>query len=200
MKPLLQHIVTTPLGPMRLAASPSGLVGAWFTHDALGPPPDEVAQWQSAPDHPVLARAAEQLAAYFRGELHTFDLPLDLDTGTPFQVAAWSELMDIAWGETISYGELARLSNRFANVLQALQVDAGDHVFLLCGRLPELYVALLGALKHQCVVTPLFSAFGPEPIATRLTLGHGRVLCNGRGRYLQAGRDGNARRRLGRAW
>jgi methylated-DNA-[protein]-cysteine S-methyltransferase len=108
MKPLLQHIVTTPLGPMRLAASPSGLVGAWFTHDALGPPPDEVAQWQSAPDHRVLARAAEQLAAYFRGELHTFDLPLDLDTGTPFQVAAWSELMDLAWGETISYGELAR--------------------------------------------------------------------------------------------
>jgi methylated-DNA-[protein]-cysteine S-methyltransferase len=108
MKPLLQHIVPTPLGPMRLAASPSGLVGAWFNHDALGPPPDEVAQWQSAPDHRVLAVAAEQLTAYFRGELHAFDLPLDLDTGTPFQVAAWSELMDIAWGETISYGELAR--------------------------------------------------------------------------------------------
>ena len=76
----------------------------------------------------------------------------------------------------LSYAELSQLSNRFANVLQQLQVDAGDHVFLLCGRLPELYVALLGALKHQCVVTPLFSAFGPEPIATRLTLGHGRVL------------------------
>ena len=76
----------------------------------------------------------------------------------------------------LTYAELSQLSNRFANVLQDLQVDAGDHVFLLCGRLPELYVALLGALKHQCVVTPLFSAFGPEPIATRLTLGHGRVL------------------------
>ncbi|QHE76162.1 acetate--CoA ligase [Hydrogenophaga sp. PBL-H3] len=76
----------------------------------------------------------------------------------------------------VTYAELAHLSNRFANVLQDLQVDAGDHVFLLCGRLPELYVALLGALKRQCVVTPLFSAFGPEPIATRLTLGHGRVL------------------------
>jgi acetyl-CoA synthetase len=76
----------------------------------------------------------------------------------------------------LTYAELSQLSNRFANVLQDLPVDAGDHVFLLCGRLPELYVALLGALKHQCVVTPLFSAFGPEPIATRLTLGHGRVL------------------------
>jgi acetyl-CoA synthetase len=76
----------------------------------------------------------------------------------------------------ISYAELSQLSNRFADVLQTLQVGHGDHLFLLCGRLPELYLALLGALKHQCVVTPLFSAFGPEPIATRLALGHGRVL------------------------
>ncbi|MDM7944107.1 MAG: acetate--CoA ligase [Hydrogenophaga sp.] len=76
----------------------------------------------------------------------------------------------------LTYAELSRLSNRFANVLKDLQVDAGDHLFLLCPRLPELYVAMLGALKHQCVVTPLFPAFGPEPIATRLTLGHGRVL------------------------
>ncbi len=76
----------------------------------------------------------------------------------------------------LTYAELSHLSNRFARVLDDLQVQPGDHVFLLCGRLPELYVALLGALKHQCVVTPLFSAFGPEPIATRLTLGHGRVL------------------------
>jgi acetyl-CoA synthetase len=76
----------------------------------------------------------------------------------------------------LSYAELSQLSSRFAHVLQNLRVDAGDHVFLLCGRVPELYVALLGALKCQCVVTPLFSAFGPEPIATRLTLGHGRVL------------------------
>jgi acetyl-CoA synthetase len=76
----------------------------------------------------------------------------------------------------LSYADLSQGSNRFAHVLQHLQVGKGEHVFLLCGRLPELYLALLGALKHQCVVTPLFSAFGPEPIATRLTLGHGRVL------------------------
>ncbi len=44
------------------------------------------------------------------------------------------------------------------------------------GRLPELYVAVLGALKARCVVSPLFSAFGPEPIATRCALGDARVL------------------------
>ena len=54
--------------------------------------------------------------------------------------------------------------------MQAMRVYApGERVFLLMGRLPELYVALLGALKARCVVSPLFSAFGPEPIATRAT-------------------------------
>ena len=47
---------------------------------------------------------------------------------------------------------------------------------MLSGRIPELYIAVLGALKAKCVVSPLFSAFGPEPIATRLTIGDGRVL------------------------
>ncbi|MDD2883051.1 MAG: acetate--CoA ligase [Rhodoferax sp.] len=76
----------------------------------------------------------------------------------------------------ISFAELARLTNRFANVLQGLGVGKGDHLFLLAGRIPELYVALLGALKNGTVVTPLFSAFGPEPIATRIQLGAGQVL------------------------
>jgi len=76
----------------------------------------------------------------------------------------------------IDYRELAALSARFANVLQSLGLAAGDHVFLLTTRIPELYIAMLGALKHRCIVTPLFSAFGPEPIATRLTLGAGKLL------------------------
>jgi len=75
-----------------------------------------------------------------------------------------------------SYAELARASNRFANALQGLGVQAGERVFVLMGRLPELYMAVLGALKARCVVTPLFSAFGPEPIATRAEMGDARVL------------------------
>jgi acetyl-CoA synthetase len=51
------------------------------------------------------------------------------------------------------------------------------------GRLPELYVAVLGALKARCVVSPLFSAFGPEPIATRVEIGDGRVLVTTLGLY-----------------
>jgi acetyl-CoA synthetase len=76
----------------------------------------------------------------------------------------------------ITYRALAAETNRFANALGALGVGAGGRVFLLLGRIPELYVAMLGALKAKCVVTPLFSAFGPEPIATRLEIGDGQVL------------------------
>ncbi|MBE0550528.1 MAG: acetate--CoA ligase [Rubrivivax sp.] len=76
----------------------------------------------------------------------------------------------------LSYGELARQSNRFAHVLSSLGVGKGARLFVLAGRIPELYVAVLGALKQGAVVTPLFSAFGPEPIATRIRLGAGEVL------------------------
>ena len=64
-------------------------------------------------------------------------------------------------------------TNRFANALCGLGLHAGDSVFVLSGRIPELYIAVLGALKAKCVVSPLFSAFGPEPLATRLSLGRG---------------------------
>ena len=62
-------------------------------------------------DHPVLARAAAQLAEYFRGDRTSFDVPLDL-RGTEFQVAAWRALDDIPYGTTRSYGEQAALIGR----------------------------------------------------------------------------------------
>jgi acetyl-CoA synthetase len=83
----------------------------------------------------------------------------------------------------ISYRELAELTDRFANVLTDLGVGAGERVFLLLGRVPSLYVAALGALKHRAVVSPMFSAFGPEPIRQRVEIGEGRVLVTSRRLY-----------------
>ena len=83
----------------------------------------------------------------------------------------------------LSYGELAKQTNRFANVLKSLGVGRGDRLFVLAGRLPELYIAVLGALKNGTVVTPMFSAFGPEPIATRINIGAGQVLVTTDGLY-----------------
>ncbi len=76
----------------------------------------------------------------------------------------------------ISYSELKDQSNRFANILNSLEIMKGERVFSLCGRIPELYFAALGTLKNTSVFCPLFSAFGPEPIAQRLQIGDGKVL------------------------
>jgi acetyl-CoA synthetase len=76
----------------------------------------------------------------------------------------------------LTYAELKRATDRFANLLDALGARRGERVFVLAGRIPELYVAALGTLKHGSVFCPLFSAFGPEPIEQRLRLGDARVL------------------------
>ncbi|MFZ1862745.1 MAG: acetate--CoA ligase [Polyangiales bacterium] len=76
----------------------------------------------------------------------------------------------------ITYAELDARSNQFANVLAALGIEPGDRVYSLAGRIPELYTCALGTLKHRAIFCPLFSAFGPEPIAQRLGLGEARVL------------------------
>jgi acetyl-CoA synthetase len=76
----------------------------------------------------------------------------------------------------ISYGELGALTNRFANVVESLGVAKGDVVVTLAGRIPELYVAALGALKSGAVFSPFFSAFGPEPIRARMNIARARVL------------------------
>jgi acetyl-CoA synthetase len=78
--------------------------------------------------------------------------------------------------EEFTYRRLRDLTNRFANVLRGLGVGRGDRVYALAGRIPELYIAALGALKNRSVFCPLFSAFGPEPIRARLAIGEARVL------------------------
>lgn len=83
----------------------------------------------------------------------------------------------------ISYTQLARLSSRFANVLRSLGIAKGERVFVLADRIPELYVAALGSWKNGCVFCPLFSAFGPEPVRMRLTIGAGSVLVTTRELY-----------------
>ena len=75
-----------------------------------------------------------------------------------------------------SYAELTRLTNRFANALKSLGLGKGDRVFVQLGRIPELYVAVLGTLKAGCVLSPLFSAFGPEPIEARMRIGSAKAL------------------------
>jgi acetyl-CoA synthetase len=75
-----------------------------------------------------------------------------------------------------TYTSLRHITNQFANVLQGLGIAKGDRVFVLAGRIPELYIAALGTLKNRSVFCPLFSAFGPEPIRARMAIGQAKVL------------------------
>ncbi|MEO3428592.1 acetate--CoA ligase [Pelagibius sp. CAU 1746] len=76
----------------------------------------------------------------------------------------------------ITYKQTAAASSRFANVLKSLGVARGEAVFGLMGRRPELYEAMLGILKNGSVFSPLFSAFGPEPLKARMAIGSAKAL------------------------
>jgi len=82
-----------------------------------------------------------------------------------------------------TYADLRQLSNRFANVLRTLGVAKGDRVVTLLGRVPELHITALGSWKLGAVFCPLFSAFGPEPIKTRLAKSGARVLVTTKALY-----------------
>lgn len=70
--------------------------------------------------------------------------------------------------ESYTFAEMSQQSNKFANVLRSLGIDKGDRVFIFMPRTPELYFALLGALKIGAVVGPLFEAFMESAVRDRL--------------------------------
>jgi methylated-DNA-[protein]-cysteine S-methyltransferase len=91
-----QTVVDTPIGPLGLIASETGLRSVLF-HSKLTPEGSS----------PVLDAVARQLEAYFDGDLVTFDLPLEVN-GTEFDTQCWRALASIPYGQTVSYGEQAR--------------------------------------------------------------------------------------------
>jgi len=85
----------------------------------------------------------------------------------------------------LSFKELKAGSNQFANLLCRSGVGKGERVFVMAGRIPELYIAAIGALKNISVFCPIFSAFGPEPVYQRLERGDARVLITQKKLYKQ---------------
>lgn len=75
-----------------------------------------------------------------------------------------------------SFSDMKKQTAKFANVLSTLGLLKGERVFTLSTRLPELYIAAMGILKHRSVLCPLFSQFGPEPILQRMQRGDARAL------------------------
>jgi len=102
---LSSRTIESPVGALKLVASDEGLTAILWENDA----PDRVRLGAVEDDenHPVLVEAARQLREYFDGRRDSFSIALDF-RGTAFQKQVWTALLTIPFGETRSYGEIAR--------------------------------------------------------------------------------------------
>ncbi|WP_394169984.1 acetate--CoA ligase [Saccharospirillum alexandrii] len=128
-------------------------------------------QWQQASDALNVSAAT--------GHLNIASIALDRHqlTATKDQVALrFLSKEPHSEPEEITYSALWERANRFASALTSLGLQTGDRVFCLSGRTPDLYMAALGTLKAGCVFSPLFSAFGPEPIQARMDIGNATAI------------------------
>ncbi len=112
--------IESPVGPLLLVADDAGLRQILFVNGRHQARPE--ASWKE--DAAPLEKTVSQLRSYFAGEREEFDLPLAPE-GTPFQQEVWRRLCEIPYGETISYGELAR---RIGNPQASRAVGLGQWV------------------------------------------------------------------------
>jgi len=106
--PRAGKVIDSPVGSLFLTATDDGLTHVTFA-ESSGDGPRGVPGTGEATR--VLRETERQLGQYFAGRRRKFDLPL-APAGTEFQLATWTELTRIPYGETISYGELARRIGR----------------------------------------------------------------------------------------
>lgn len=130
-------VTESPIGALRLIERDGALAGVYL--------PAQRAPDATAARTPLLAEAARQLAAYFAGELRAFDLPLALDaSGTAFQRRVWHALRTIPYGETRSYGELARALDTASRAIGAANARNPISIVVPCHRVIATGGALTG--------------------------------------------------------
>lgn len=100
-------VIDSPIGPLTLVARDGALAAVYMAEHRHRPPADTDGPRDEEPFGEVIT----QLGEYFAGTRREFDVPLVFD-GTPFQQTVWKALLDIPYGQTVSYGELAALIGR----------------------------------------------------------------------------------------
>jgi methylated-DNA-[protein]-cysteine S-methyltransferase len=154
---MARTVLDTPIGPLGLVASDAGLQAVLFDARTLRP------EGRS----PVLGESARQLAAYFDGDLVSFELPLDLH-GSEFQRRCWLALATIPYGQTVSYGEQARRLGLGPDAARAVGSANGSNpipIVLPCHRVIGADGSLTGfggglhvkrfLLEHEGALLPL---------------------------------------------
>jgi methylated-DNA-[protein]-cysteine S-methyltransferase len=116
-------VLDSPIGELRLVENGGAITAIEFSpfRPATGRPIGE-----RRDDHPLLARAAEQLTAYFARELKEFDLPL-APQGSVFQQQVWEQLLLVSYGETASYGQIAHRLGRTNAASRAVGLANGSN-------------------------------------------------------------------------
>jgi methylated-DNA-[protein]-cysteine S-methyltransferase len=105
--PRLSHIVGSPIGRLLLTGDGHALTGLWML-DAPSFPGRHSARASGLTRSPAsFTEVASQLEEYFAGDRKEFTVPL-APSGTPFQLAVWTQLTKIPYGSTASYGDIAR--------------------------------------------------------------------------------------------
>jgi methylated-DNA-[protein]-cysteine S-methyltransferase len=104
--PVALRRLDSPIGRIELVGDGTAVIALSIERDGMLPH-DGLPESSDA----VLERAAEQLRQYFAGQRRDFDVPVSL-AGTAFQLSVWEHLMQLGWGEVISYGDLGRGTGR----------------------------------------------------------------------------------------
>lgn len=114
----------------------------------FAPPHDDIAEKMS--DHPILTLAVNQLNEYFQKERQSCVLPLSIE-GTDFQKAVWKELLDIPYGETRSYLDVAKGINNVKAVRAVGQANKANRIPIIipCHRVIGKNQALIGYVGNQ---------------------------------------------------
>jgi methylated-DNA-[protein]-cysteine S-methyltransferase len=106
---LVCKFMESPVGKLKLVASEKTLVAIrWGSDDADGAGLGEALEDER---QTILVETERQLKEYFEGKRQSFSIPLDM-RGTPFQRSVWQALLEIPFGETRSYGQIAKQVGR----------------------------------------------------------------------------------------
>ena len=159
----------TPLGEVCVVAHAQAVCGVWFAdaHRVPGwmlasPAADAQAPKALVPATKLLEKTTQQIYAYLAGERKTFDLPLDVSWATPFQQAVWGQLLNIAWGQTVTYADVARAIGK-PQAVRAVGTAIGRNplsVLVPCHRVVGAQGQLAGysgGLHHKQALLPLES-------------------------------------------
>lgn len=161
MSDLVHAILSSPLGPLHLAATDEGLVHMLFELQVQSPPTTV-----PAASHPILAHAARELDAYFAGSAAPFTVPL-APRGTDFQQAVWRALVAIPLGERRSYRDVARTLDKVGSERAVGNANGKNRIGIIvpCHRVIGANGALTGyaagldkkqwLLAHEARVKPM---------------------------------------------